>query len=38
MGLDGAALALWRDVAVPLRDGTITRVHTAARPGDILGT
>ena len=25
MGLDGAALALWRDVAVPLRDGTITR-------------
>jgi predicted acyl esterase len=24
-GLDGATLALWRDVAVPLRDGTVTR-------------
>jgi uncharacterized protein len=24
-GLDGAALALWRDVAVPLRDGTLLR-------------
>ena len=25
MGVEGATLALWRDVAVPLRDGTVTR-------------
>ena len=34
-GIDGAALALWRDVAVPLRDGTILRADVWRPPGGV---